>query len=107
MENKEDIDDLILKSTITERKRLSVNAEQLEVMLRAIEQLQAEDDNPPSLLKISNRVKRDNGAQWFEENGLMMAKFAISALYWTNKVYASRCYTYFSKEKYTSEFETH
>lgn len=37
----------------------------------------------------------------------MMAKFAISALYWTNKVYASRCYNYFSTEKYTSEFETH
>ena len=33
-------------------------------------------------------------------------KMMISAVYWTDRVYASKCYTYFSMNKFTSEFET-
>ena len=32
-------------------------------------------------------------------------KVAIAAVYWTDKVYASKCFNYFSMNKFTPEFE--
>jgi hypothetical protein len=46
---------------LNERSRVKLNAEQEEVLLGILRDLEKEFDQPPTILKVSQRLARDKG----------------------------------------------
>jgi hypothetical protein len=75
-------------------------------MCNVIAELEEELSNPPTILEIQLRLKRDH-SEALEKYQVIIVKWAVTALYFTNKVFSSKCQTYYSLRRYNQEFMTH
>ena len=82
--------DIAILNQKSNAKRVTLEPEMEELMLSVVAQLEQELSNPPTLLDIQLRLKRDN-SEILAKHNIMIIKWAVTALFFTNKVYSSKC----------------